>query len=86
MDVYLNFPEAWYGVTGTVGYSRKNIKSVEDAFGIDKRSLLHARISVPLFAGLYGSVIARYSFDRNENGQLVTQAMYEPKVDFIFRW
>ncbi len=86
MDVYLNFPEAWYGFTGSIGYSRKNIRSVEDAFGIDERSLLHARVSVPIFAGLYGSVIARYSFSRNDQGQLATQAMYEPKVDFIFRW
>lgn len=86
MDVYLNFPEAWYGFTGSISYSRKNIRSVEDAFGIDKRSLVQARVSVPIFAGLYGSVIARYSFDRDEHGQLLTQSMYEPKVDFIFRW
>lgn len=86
MDVYLNFPEQWYGFTGSISYSRKNIRSLEDAFAIDKRSLVQARVSVPLFAGLYGSVIARYSFDRDDKGQLLTQSMYEPKVDFIFRW
>jgi hypothetical protein len=86
MDVYLNFPEVWYGFTGSISYSRKNIRSVEDAFAIDKRSLVQARVSVPLFAGLYGSVIARYSFDRDKSGKLTSQAMYEPKVDFIFRW
>ncbi|HET6513349.1 MAG TPA: hypothetical protein VFH43_14250, partial [Candidatus Kapabacteria bacterium] len=85
-DLYLNFPEMWYGFTGSIQYSRKNIEGIDDAFAIDERSQLQARISIPVFAGLYGSVIARYSFDRNEQGQLVTQSMYEPKVDYIFRW
>jgi hypothetical protein len=86
LDIYLNFPEVWYGFTGSIAYSRKNIKSVTDAFAVDNRSQLQARVSLPIFAGLYGSVIARYSFDRDERGQLSTQAMYEPKVDYIFRW
>ena len=86
LDLYLNFPEEWYGLTGSIIYSRKNITSLTDAFGLDNRSQLQARVSVPVFGGLYGSVIARYSFDRDERGQLSTQAMYEPKVDYIFRW
>lgn len=86
LDLYINFPEVWYGFTGSLSYSRKNIHGVSDVFGLDKRSLLKGRLTLPLWQYFYGTVVARLTFDRDENGRLTTQTMFEPKIDFIFRF
>lgn len=86
MDLYLQLPEKWYGFNGSIGYSRKNITGVDDVFALDNRSLLQARVSIPLYSFLYGTINARWTFDRDASGRLVTQGMYEPKVDFVARF
>jgi hypothetical protein len=85
LDLYVNLPEMWYGFTGSISFARKNIRGVADVFGIDDRSLLQMRFTLPLFKYFYGSVITRHTFDRNEQGRLTTQTMVEPKIDFVFR-
>lgn len=86
MDIYFSLPEIWYGFTGGIGYSRKNIEGPEDIFALDNRSLLQARFSVPLLGYFYGTVNARWTFDRDEAGKITTQSMIEPRVDFVFKF